>query len=81
MAWWTMPVFIAQQMSLPDPVDTVSDTHRLIVLADSEAEAREAFETAGGPSLQISIEELPADQAAAVQGELRPNVVQPYAPS
>ena len=76
-----MPVFIAQQMTLPRPDDTVSETHRMIVLADDETDARAAFGAVVGPSLQMSVEELPADQAAAVQDQLQPNVVQPYEPT
>ncbi len=76
-----MPVFIAQQMTLPRPDDTVSETHRMIVLADDESEAREAFGAAVGPSLQMNVEELPADQAEAVRSRLQPNVGQPYEPS
>ncbi|WP_267359107.1 MULTISPECIES: hypothetical protein [unclassified Methylobacterium] len=73
-----MPIFIAQQMTLPPPNDTVSETHLMIVLADDETDAREAFGKVVGPSLQMSIEELPPDQAEAVQSQLQPKVVQPY---
>ena len=65
-------------MTLPPPDDTVSETHLMIVLADDETDAREAFGKVVGPSLQMSIEEQPPDQAAAVQDQLQPKVVQPY---
>ncbi len=76
-----MPVFIAQQMTLPRQDDTVSETHRMIVLADNETDAREAFGKVVGPSLQMSVEELPPDQADAVRNQLQPKVVQPYKPT
>ncbi|MCJ2048370.1 hypothetical protein [Methylobacterium sp. J-070] len=73
-----MPVFVAQQMTLPPPDHTVSETHLTIVLADNETDAREAFGKVVGPSLQMTVEELPSDQAKAVQNQLQPRVVQPY---
>ncbi|MCJ2133403.1 hypothetical protein MKK69_04885 [Methylobacterium sp. J-026] len=76
-----MPVFIAQQMTLPPPDDTVSDTHLMIVLADDETDAREAFGKVVGPSLQMSVEELPPDQVDAIRSQLQPKVVQPYKPT
>ncbi len=76
-----MPVFVAQQMTLFPPDDTVSDTHLMVVLADNETDAREAFGKVVGPSLQMSIEELPPDQVEAIQNQLQPKVVQPYKPA
>ena len=52
----------------------------MIVLADNETDAREAFGKVVGPSLQMTVEELPPDQAKAVQTQLQPRVVQPYKP-
>ena len=68
-------------MTLPRPDDTVSETHRMIVLADNETDAREASGRVVGPSLRMSVEELPPEQAEAIQSQLQAGVVQPYEPT